>query len=104
MRVKHKHGAAALVHPEGTYAADEEGFLDVPFELAQTLLTQPHLWEAEEAEVYVPDEADEEPVNPFAAALAEAEATPAEERTPYQKGLLTRAANEAAAKAAAEAK
>lgn len=100
MRVKHRDGAAALVHESNTYLADDEGFLDVPFELAQTLLAQAHAWETEEAEIVVPDAS--EPVNPFAAALAEAEATPAEERTPYQKGLLTRAANEAAK--AAEAK
>ena len=99
MRIKHQAGAAALVHPSGTYTADDEGYLDVPFELAQTLLAQPG-WEAEEARIYVPEADAEEPVNPFVAALLEAEATPAEERTPYQKGLLTRAANEAAAKAA----
>jgi hypothetical protein len=99
MRIKHQAGAAALVHESGTYTADDEGYLDVPFELAQTFLTQPG-WEAEEAEIYVPEV--EEPVNFFAAALAEAEATPAEERTPYQKGLLTRAANEAAKAAQAE--
>jgi hypothetical protein len=120
MKIKHSLGAAALAFEGETFEADEQGYIDAPFELAQLLLNQPE-WSADEPQAVgttdphsalyeagpteVEAEAESEPVNPFAAALAEAEATPAEERSPYQKGLLTRAANEAAAKAAeAEAK
>lgn len=109
MRIKHHAGAVSLVHEGETYLADADGYIDAPFELAQTLLLQ-HVWDTEEPQIYIAPEPEivvpeppAPPVNPLAASIAEAEATPAEERTPYQKGLLTRAANEAA-KAAAEAK
>lgn len=93
MRIKNSAGVAALVHEKATYTPDDDGFIDVPFELAQTLLNQHHGWEAEAAEVYVPPE---EPVTTSGADESEVELTP------YQKGLLTRAANEAAKAAKAK--
>lgn len=95
MRIKHHAGAVSLVHEGETYLAGEDGYIDAPFELAQTLLLQ-HVWETEEPQVYIAPEPE--------IVVPEPPAPPVEpELTPYQKGLLTRAANEAA-KAAEAAK
>lgn len=86
MRIKPTTAAAAVVDRGQTFEPDEHGFFDVPFELAQSLISTP-FWDAEEPRVYFP----------------ELEAEPEPELTPAEKGALTKAANAAAAAAEAKA-
>lgn len=48
MRIKHELGAASLSHEGQTFEADEHGYIDAPFELANLLLNQTE-WSIEEA-------------------------------------------------------
>ena len=47
MKIKHELGAVSLTHEGQSFEADEDGYIDAPFELAQLLLNQTE-WSAEE--------------------------------------------------------
>lgn len=114
MKIKHSLGAAALSHEGKTLVADEDGYIDVPYELAQLLLVQ-HEWTAEplkevgstdphsplfvEAELPVVDK-DEEPAPTPPPAPEE----PEEEEVDPAALAKAKAAAVAKAKAAAKAK
>lgn len=105
MRIKHQSGAAAIVHEGKTFEPDEDGFIDVPFELALSLLQTPG-WETEEPRVFVPEPEPELEEQDPAGGAENPGGSPdsGEELTPAQKGALTKAANAAKAAAEAEAK
>lgn len=65
MRLKHKEGlAASLTHEGKTLTPDEDGYIDVPYELAPLLLNQ-GTWEQAPVLAYVaPLEEETPPVTP----------------------------------------